>query len=90
MKKAHVEIRSQHSRGGSNGFGGPDTYVAVQVVPEGVEPLKCLNHRVADKRGIEIIRCGEGYSSRCKTTRSALGAAIAKAKRIAAEINGNS
>jgi len=61
----------------------------VQVVPEGVEKLKYLNYRVAEKRGIELIRVGEGYRDRQKTTRSALGAAIAEARRIAAEINGD-
>lgn len=87
MVKAYVEIRSQHSVGLSRGFGGPDTYVAVQVVPDGVEPLKCLNAMVAAKRGIKIIYCGEGYASRQSTERSMLGAAKAKASRIADRIN---
>ena len=39
MTTYHLEIRSQHSVGkNANGFGGPDTYVAVQCVPAGVEP----------------------------------------------------
>ena len=88
MKTAFVEVRSQHSKGSSSSrFGGPDTYVMVQVVPDGVEPLSCLNHRVAKKRGIELIYCGEGYSNRQETTRSMLGGALAEAKRIANEIN---
>lgn len=86
-RTAHVEIRSQHSVGSGSGYGGPDTYVAVQVVPDGVEPLKCLNRRVAALRGIEIIHCGEGYSSRCKTNRSMLRQAINKAEILVAEIN---
>ena len=90
MKIAYVEERSQHSRGSSGGgFGGPDTYVAVQVVPEGVERLTCLNHSVAARRGIEIVYCGEGYSRRQKTTRSMLSQARAKAQQIADEINDN-
>lgn len=85
--KAYVEIRQQHSRGGSSSrWGGPDTYVAVQVVPEGVKRLKVLNHNHAAQRGIKIIYCGEGYGNRCKTERSMLGAAIAKAERIADRI----
>lgn len=87
MKRAYVEIRSQHSRGGSNGFGGPDTYVAVQVVPEGVEKLKCLNLEAAERRGIEIIHCGEGYSKHQATSRSMLRQAIARAESTAHEIN---
>ena len=76
-------VRRQHSRGSSaHLFGGPDTYVTVQLVPEGVAPLKQLNRKVAAKRGIELIYCGEGYWNRQATTRSALGAAIAKAEQI--------
>ena len=90
MKTAYVEERSQHSRGGfGGGFGGPDTYVAVQVVPEGVERLTCLNQSVAARRGIEIIYCGDGYSRRQATDRSMLNQARAEAHRIAAEINNN-
>ena len=83
MSKAYVEIRSQHSVGSGSGFGGPDTYVAVQIVPDGVEPLRSLNSRVASKRGIRIIQCGEGYSRNQATERSMLGAALAKGQRIA-------
>lgn len=85
-KTAYVEVRTQPTKG-RGWAAGPDTYVAVQVVPEGVEKLNALNHVVAKKRGIEIIQCGEGYSSRCKTERSMLGAALAEANRIADEIN---
>ena len=85
-KTAYVEVRSQPTKG--KGWAtGPDTYVAVQIVPEGVEKLIVLNSSVAAKRGIEIIQCGEGYSSRCKTTRSMLGAALIEADRVAANIN---
>jgi hypothetical protein len=68
-------------------FGGPDIYFAVQVVPEGVERLKALNRRVAAQRGIEIVFCGEGYSRRQETMRSAYRQAEAKAVKIADEIN---
>jgi len=88
--KAFIEMRTQHSVGSGNGFGGPDTYVAVQVVPDGVERLKQLRRDTAAKRGIKIIYCGEGYSSRQATTRSMLGAAKEKARQIAAQINNRS
>jgi hypothetical protein len=91
MKTAHVEVRAQKSRGSASGrFGGPDTYVAVQIVPDGVEPLACLNHRNATLRGIEIIHCGEGYSDRAKTPRSMLRVALAAANAIADRINAES
>ena len=86
MKTAHVEIRSQHAKG-IWPSSGPNTYVAVQVVPDGVNRLIYLNHKVAKSRGIKIIYCGEGYGNRRETTRSALGAAIAEANKIADEIN---
>ena len=87
MKTAYVEIRGQHSRGSSsNQFGGPDTYVAVQVVPEGVERLKALNRQVARNRGIEIIRVGEGYREH-QGPRSMLGRAKKRAHKIAREYN---
>jgi len=87
MKTAYVEIRCKGAKRGRTGHSGPDRYVAVQVVPKGVQPLKVLNHRAAAKRGIEIIHCGDGYALRTKTPRSSLNRAIAKAKRIADEIN---
>jgi hypothetical protein len=85
---AHIETRRQHSVGSARGgFGGPDTYVAVQVVPTGTVRLKCLNRETARKRGIDIIYCGDGYSANQKTQRSMLGRALAEARRIADEIN---
>lgn len=87
MYQAHVEIRSQHSRGSSaNRFGGPDTYVSVQCVPDGVCPLTYLNRKVAKKRNIILIYCGEGYRKN-DGPKSMLGQAIAKAEKVAAEIN---
>ncbi len=86
MMKAYVEIRSQSAKG-SWPRQGPDTYVAVQIVPKGQTPLTVLNSRVAEKRGIEIIQCGEGYRDRQATSRSMLRQAIAKAEAIVEETN---
>jgi hypothetical protein len=85
-KTAIVEIRGQHAKG-TWPAQGPDTYVAVQIVPEGVEPLVVLNRRNAKLRGIEIVYCGEGYRNRTGS-RSMYGRAVEEAERIAAEING--
>lgn len=76
----YLEMRSQHSVGsGSGKFGGPDTYVAVQVVPQGAEPLKALNPVSAERRGIRIERFGEGYRGH-SGPRSALGQAVKAAQ----------
>lgn len=75
----YLEIRSQHAKRGRSGFSGPDTYVAVQCVPEGVTPLKYLNWRVGEKRGITIRYFGEGYKA-YQGSRSSLGQAIQRAK----------
>lgn len=82
---AYVEIRSQHAVG-TWPRQGPDTYVAVQIVPEGVDPLIYLNKKVAANRGIEIEYFGEGYRSH-RGPNSALGEAIRTAEERAAEIN---
>lgn len=79
--KAYIEERSQHSKG-TWPRSGPDRYVAVQIVPDNVEPLIILNRIVAAKRGIKIIYCGEGYSDRDKTDRSMLNQARQKALEI--------
>ena len=84
--KAYLEIRSQHSVGTWPKC-GPDKYVAVQIVPDGVQKLTYLNSRIARMRGIKIVYCGEGYSNRQKTERSMLSQAIMKARRIVNEIN---
>ena len=79
---AYLEIRRQHSVGSSNGrFGGPDTYVTVQIVPEGVAKLTQLKRSVAEKRGIELVHFGEGYSKH-RGSRSALGRAILAAEEF--------
>lgn len=86
MKTAYVEIRSQRVRGIFPRC-SPDKYVAVQIVPEGVKPLRVLRCDAAKKRGIEIIYCGEGYSTR-NGPRSMFGKARAKAWEVARQING--
>jgi len=87
--RAYLETRSQPAKG-SFPNQGPDTYIAVQVVPNGVEPLTVLNRNVATRRGIKIIHCGEGYRDRQQTNRSMLGAAREEAQRIVDTINENS
>jgi hypothetical protein len=83
--KAIIEKRSQKASG-KWPKQGPDHYVAVQIIPDGVEPLTTLREDVATKRGIEIIRCGEYYSN-STGPRSKYAAAMAKAEEIAAEYN---
>lgn len=60
--------------------------MAVQIVPDGVEPLLALNRAAARKRGIRIIQCGEGYWSRTGP-KSMLGRARIQAEHIADQIN---
>ena len=74
-----LEIKGQPPKHGRSGFGGPDTYVAVQEVPKGASPLKALNASVAKKRGIRIRYFGEGYSKN-RGPNSKLGRAIAEAR----------
>ena len=79
--KAYIEERSQKSVG-TWPKSGPNTYVAVQLVPDGVPPLRYLNHKVAKMRGIQIIYCGEGYSNRDKSPNSMLNQARDYAKKV--------
>jgi hypothetical protein len=83
--EAFFETRSQRSRH-SHGkvFGGPDTYVAVQIVPEGVEPLDSLQRAAAKRRGIQLLYFGEGYRQHDGPS-SRLGKAIAQAKTFIKE-----
>ena len=83
--KAIIEKRSQKASGRWPKC-GPDTYIAVQLVPDGVEPLTALRRDIARKRGIEIVYCGEGYRQHTGP-RSSLGLAIAEAEAIAARVN---
>lgn len=82
--KAIIETRSMSM--GSSRYTRPDMYVAVQLVPEGVEPLKVLREDSAKKRGIEIIQCGDFYSGRTGAG-SRYVKAMAEAERIAAKYN---
>jgi hypothetical protein len=82
-----VEVRSQKSKGaGRNKFGGPDTYIAVQVVPEGVTRLAVLNEKIARKRGIVIRFFGEVYYQH-QGPRSRYAHTLARAQAYADEIN---
>jgi hypothetical protein len=86
-KTAFVAVRGQHSRGSTaHTFGGPDTYVAVQIVPVGTVPLVRLDRRAAARRGITLEYVGEGYQ-RHSGPRSSLGRALARAEARAAAIN---
>lgn len=88
-KTAYVEIRSQHSVGsGHHTFGGPDTYVAVQVVPDDCARgrLVRLDRRAAKSRGISIKYFGEGYSAH-GGQRSMLGQAMKAARDYKDAIN---
>jgi hypothetical protein len=86
MCEAYLEVRRQPAKG-TWPRQGPDTYVAVQVVPSGKTRLAVLNHKAAANRGIKLVHCGEGYSDRQATTRSALGAALERAQRLVDNIN---
>lgn len=79
--KKIVCVRSQHSVGKWPNC-GPDTYVAVQVVPAGIQPLINLDARVAKKRGITIHYFGEGYQKNTGP-KSALGRALQAAEEFA-------
>ena len=84
--KAFVEKRSQ-KRVGTPPKAGPDTYFVVQVVPVGKPRLKVLNTKIAAKRGIDIIFCGDGYSNRQTKSTSMYNLAKTKAFEIATKIN---
>ena len=83
--RAIIEKRSQKPSG-KWPKQGPDHYVAVQIVPDGVEPLTALREDVAAKRGIQIIRCGDYYWN-STGPRSKYAAAMAAAQEIAANYN---
>ena len=82
MATAYLEVRVQHAKSGR----GPDRYVAVQIVPDGVERLKVLNRKSAEKRGIEIVWFGEGYRTRTGPT-SMLGKAMKEAREYVENFN---
>ena len=76
-----LETRKQPVKKGSSQFGGPDTYVCVQVVPDGITPLIQLNQTIAGKRGIALYFFGEGYAAHDGPD-SKLGKALAAAQRF--------
>lgn len=85
MSTAYLEVRTQHAKRRGM-FHGPDTYVAVQIVPQGAERLRSLNSCAAVKREIEILYFGEGYGEH-SGPRSKLGRAIAVAGEYVKKYN---
>jgi len=83
--QAYIEVRTQPAKGTWPNR-GPNKYVAVQIVPDDVKPLTVLNDSIARKRGIVIIRCGEGYHNRTGPN-SMYGKALRKAQNIVNSIN---
>ena len=83
--KAYLEMRSQRAKG-SWPKQGPDTYVAVQIVPDGAKPLVYLNRKVAKHRGIDIKYFGEGYSNHIGP-KSMLGQSLSEAKAFVEKFN---
>lgn len=79
--RAIIETRTQSTGGAARLSGKPDAYVAVQLVPEGVNPLIVLREDSARKRGIKIIRCGD-YYTKSTGPRSNYAKAMADAQRI--------
>ncbi len=80
-KVYQLHTRSQHAKRGRSGFSGPDTYVAVTIAPADVAVPLYLNRSVLEKRGIDIVYCGEGYAKYRKTARSMLNQAIVRAEK---------
>ena len=86
----HVIVRSQPARTGKRGFHGPDTYVAVVSVPEGIAfnpastPLQTAR---LEAKGIRVEYMGEGYGQH-SGSRSALGQAIASAQARVRDLQG--
>jgi hypothetical protein len=86
IQTATLEVRSQHSVGSGGGnFGGPDTYIAVQIAPAS-QRLRVLRQNVAKRRGIRIIVTGEGYRNN-QGNRSMYGRALDAAIAIKNEWN---
>ena len=85
MFTAHLEIRSKSPKG-SWPKQGPDCYVAVQLVPEGVKPLKCLCRKNAMRRRIKIVYCGNAYRQNAGP-KSMYSKALNKAHEIVNTVN---
>lgn len=86
--KYEIHTRKQHAKKGKSGWAGPDTYVAVTVMPEGVSlPSYALRRKSIENLGGRLIFIGEGYSGHFGP-KSALGRAIAKAEAFVMEQGG--
>ena len=60
----YIVTRSQHARRGRSGHTGPDSYIAVVGVPEGVEfdPARTpLNRDHLARKGITVEKVGKYY-----------------------------
>lgn len=66
---------------------GPDTYVAILIVPEGVTPPKAMNRTVLERRGCHLVEVGRGYA-RAGGPRSALSQARERAAAVVAAARG--
>ena len=75
-RRAFVEVRRSTS----------DSYVAVQLVPEGKLPLRRLDRGAAARRGSTFIFCGSGDPR--GGPRSKFQLAIREAEMVARNING--
>jgi len=81
-----IRIRSQHSKGSRRGnFGGPDTYVSVLAIPDGVIAPASNFRAVMKARGISYTYIGEGYAEH-SGPRSMLGQAKARAEALVASL----
>jgi hypothetical protein len=82
-------VTRQQPRRGTFPSQGPDVYVALVQVPEGVSfdpnrtPLQVSRLR---SRGIEVTRIGEGYRKH-KGPKSSLGQALRRAKELARRLS---
>ena len=62
MKRYEIVTRGQKARG-SGRFKGPDHYIAVLEIPDGVEAPRVLRESVLDRLGIRKIYIGEYYDA---------------------------
>ncbi len=89
--QVHVVTRSQHAKVGRCGFGGPDQYMAVVEVPEGVEfdPQRTpLREEVLLRKGIRIFYCGQFYHAHVGGRKgSAYANCLARARKWVEELS---
>lgn len=88
--QAHVVTRSQHAKVGRSGFGGPDQYMAVVVVPEGADfdsQRTPLREAVLLRKGIRIFYCGQFYRAHVGGRKgSAYANCLAQARKLVDEL----